>query len=95
VYSPALNPDIESVVSPVDHRTETGGAPPVITMEAVPSDNPQEVTLVPEIVTAMVEICPIVTESTAEHPLASVTVTVCVPAVRFVIFAVIPPPDQL
>ena len=40
VTNPALNPVTARVVSPVDQRTEIGGAPPVITIEAVPSDNP-------------------------------------------------------
>jgi hypothetical protein len=95
VYSPALNPDIESVVSPVDQSTEMGVAPPVIAIEAVPSDNPHDVTSVPDIETEMAVIWPIVTASDAVQPLASETSTVYVPAVSPVIFCIVPPLDQL
>jgi hypothetical protein len=94
-YNPALNPAMDSVVSPVDQRTEIGVAPPVITMAAVPSDSPHDVTFVPDIETEMAGTWPMVTESIAVHPLASETATVCVPAVRPVTSCVVPPLDQL
>ena len=96
VYVPAARPVFAAVVRPLDHTKPTAPVPPVEDAVAAPVELPKQSTLVcdPMLTFNAAAGCDIVTEAIDVQPLASVPVTVYVPAARPVFAAVVVPLDH-
>ena len=96
LYVPAARLDKSSLVDPFDQRYVYAVVPPDTDKLATPVELPKQRTFVPLILAASgFAGCVITTEAVVEQPLASVTVTLYVPAVRPVLSSVVTPPPQL
>ena len=96
VYVPAARPVRFSVVAPFDHRYVSAPVPPATVKLIAPVEPPLQLTLVEEAMLALRAVagCVIVCEAVAVQLLASVTVTLYVPAPRPVRFSVAAPFDH-
>jgi hypothetical protein len=92
VYVPAVRPVAVAVVwLLIDHRYVIGAVPPVAVAVALPLLPPAQETFTTLVVTVGPLRLITVAEAVFVQPLASVTVTVYVPAERFAIVAVVAP----
>src|SRR6185437_80675 len=93
VYVPAVNPVAVALVPPLGaHENVYAGVPPEGEAVAVPLGSvPPQAEGVDEPAIAIARGCVIIAEAVAVHPLASVTVTVYVPALRLLAVALVPP----
>jgi len=96
VYVPAVSPVALAEVEPEDQTKVFVPVPPVAEAVADPFDPPLHDTFVgvPTLVVTPVAGCVMVVVSVSVHPLASVTVTVYVPAVNEEAVAEEPPPPD-
>jgi hypothetical protein len=95
-YVPAARLDKSSLVAPLDQRYVYAVVPPLTLRLAAPVEFPKQSTFVPDIEAASAAAgCVITTEAVVEQLLASVTVTVYVPAARPVLSSVVTPLPQL
>ena len=84
-YVPAVRFDKSSVVAPFDQRYVYAVVPPDTDKLAAPVELPKQRTFVPDIEAVSAAAgCVIVTLAVVVHPLASVIVTLYVPAVRLI-----------
>ena len=94
---PAAKPVLVAVVAPFAHRKVYGAVPPEPATVADPVDWPKQFTFttVPELMVAVTALgCVSVTFDVAVHPLASVVVTLYVPAAKPLSVCVVPVVDQ-
>lgn len=94
VKAPALRPLKSSVVAPFDHKKLWGNAPPDVVKLILPLAKPLQLGLVETAAKAKTGGWSIVKNFTTEQPLASVTVTVKLPAPRPLKSSVVAPFDH-
>jgi hypothetical protein len=92
---PAVKPVLEAVVLPFDQLKEYGVVPPAPTAVDDPLELPLQLTLILVVVALRAEGCVTVTDLVTKQAVASVTVTVYVPADKPVFDVVVRPFDQL
>ena len=90
VYVPAASPEMDVLVDPVDHKYDKPPVPPDADAEAVPSESPLQLMLLSTTDEATKTAGSVIVElELSVQPLASVTVTLYVPATIPVMLAVV------